>query len=254
MKIFKSAKAGMISMGSNMKPSPEWQYDEMKPCGVDFTDIEEVLAYDVMHKKFRDYAVMSDEIIRRLYLGPESIVIDIGSGTGAFALHAAKKCRAIYAVDISAHMLEYCRQQAIREGISNIHFRHGGLLTYEHTSEPADAIVCVAVLHHLPDFWKQAALKRSHAMLKPGGRLFLFDIVFPPWDGSSAAKIDEMIKGFEVMADSRMAEEAVIHIRDEFSTYDWIMEGILKRSGYRIDEADYRRGFQATYICTAEEV
>jgi hypothetical protein len=39
-----------------MKPAPKWQYDEMKPCGVDFTDSEEVAAYDQMHKKFHDYA------------------------------------------------------------------------------------------------------------------------------------------------------------------------------------------------------
>jgi putative AdoMet-dependent methyltransferase len=236
-----------------MKPVPRWQYDEMKPSGVDFSDIEEVLAYDIMHKKFRDYARMSEEIIRRLNLNPESIVIDMGSGTGAFALHAAKKCRTLYAVDISDCMLEYSRQQAEKEGISNIIFRHGGLLTYEHNSDLADAIVCVAVLHHLPDFWKQVALKRCHSMLKPGGRMLLFDIVFPPWDENSAAKIEDLIKGFEVMAGARMAEEAMIHIRDEFSTYDWIMEGIIKRSGFRIDEAEYRDGFQTTYICIAEK-
>ena len=81
----------------------------------------------------------------------------------------------------------------------------------------------------------------------------MFDIVFPPWNEDSAAEIEDLIKGYEVMAGGRMAEEAVIHIRDEFSTYDWIMEGIIKRSGFRIDEAEYRDGFQATYICTAKE-
>lgn len=224
----------------------------MRPCGVDYTDIEEVAAYDLMHRKFRDYAKSSEEIVRRLGIAPESIVIDMGSGTGAFALHASKKCRIVYAVDISDAMLEYCRQQAERQGLSNIIFCQGGLLTYEHVGEPADAIVCVAVLHHLPDFWKMAALKRCYKMLKPGGRLALFDIVFPPWDESSGAKIENLIKAFGVMADARLAQEAVIHIRDEFSTYDWIMEGIIKRSGFRIDVAEYGDGFQTTYICTRE--
>ena len=81
----------------------------------------------------------------------------------------------------------------------------------------------------------------------------MFDIVFPPWNEDSAAEIEDLIKGYEVMAGGRMAEEAVIHIRDEFSTYDWIMEGIIKRSGFRIDEAEYRDDFQATNICTAKE-
>jgi len=211
-----------------------------------------VAAYDSMHRKFRDYAKSSEEIIRRLGLGLESTVIDMGSGTGAFALHASRKCRTVYAVDISAAMLEYCRQQAERQGLSNIVFSHGGLLTYEHVGELADAIVCVAVLHHLPDFWKLVALKRCSAMLRPGGRLGLFDIVFPSWEENSGTKIDEWIKAAGIMADERLAEEAVIHVRDEFSTFDWIMEGIIKRSGFRIDAAEYGDGFQTTYICTRE--
>jgi putative AdoMet-dependent methyltransferase len=236
----------------DMKPAPIWQYDEMKPCGIDFTDAEEVGAYDLMHQKFRDYAKLTEEIIRRLGLCFGSVVIDIGSGTGAFTLNAARTCRTVYAVDTSAAMLEYCREHAERQGLSNIIFCHGGLLTYEHVGDLADAIVCVAVLHHLPDFWKQVALKRCHAMLKPGGRLFLFDIVFPSWKENSGAKIEDWIQAAGIIADARMAQEAVIHVRDEFSTYGWIMEGIIKRGGFRIDTAEYGDGFQTTYVCARE--
>jgi putative AdoMet-dependent methyltransferase len=232
-----------------MKP-PRWQYNETKFSGVDFSKVEQVAAYDSMHKKFRDYAKGTEEVIRRLGLDSNSTVIDLGSGTGAFALHAAKKCRTIYAVDISAAMIDYCKQQAEKEGLSNIVFCQGGLLTYEHVNELADAAVCVAVLHHLPDFWKLAALKRCHGMLKPGGRFLLFDIVFPSAEIDLEKKIDEWVKAIEAMADVRLAEEAVIHARDEFSTYDWIMEGIIRRSGFQIDTAEYGKGFQTTYICT----
>ncbi len=80
--------------------------------------------------------------------------------------------------------------------------------------------------------------------------LGLFDIVFPSWEENIGTKIEEWIKAVETMADARMAQEAVIHIRDEFSTYDWIMEGIIKRCGFRIDAAEYGDGFQTNYICT----
>jgi putative AdoMet-dependent methyltransferase len=233
-----------------MKTNPKWQYNEMKFSGVDFSNPEQVAVYDSMHRKFRDYAKGTEEIIRRLGIGPESVVIDLGSGTGAFTLHAAKKCRKIYAVDISKAMLDYCRQKAEKEGLSNIVFNHGGLLTYEHSGEPADAVVCVAVLHHLPDFWKLKALSRCSAMLKPGGRFLLFDIVFPSAEPDLDRKIDEWMKGIELMVGPQMAEEAMIHVRDEFSPYDWIMEGILRRSGFQIDSAEYGQGFQTTYLCT----
>ncbi|MBF0529022.1 MAG: class I SAM-dependent methyltransferase [Deltaproteobacteria bacterium] len=229
---------------------PKWQYDETKTQGVDYTTAEVVAAYDRMHRKFRDYAKSSEIILQRLGLDSSSIVIDLGAGTGAFALHAAKTCRTVYAVDISTEMLNYCRQQAERDGLENIVFCHGGLLTYEHSAEPADAIVCVAVLHHLPDFWKSAALKRCRAMLKPKGKLFLFDIVFPSSTNDIQLKIAQWVQACESMSEARLAEEAVIHVKDEFSTYDWIMEGLLRRSGFQIDTAEYGKGFQTTYVCT----
>jgi len=226
-----------------------WQYDEKMFSGVDFSQEGEVAAYDNMHRKFRDYAKASEEIIRRLSLTPDSTVIDLGCGTGAFALHAAKKCRTIYAVDVSAAMLDYCRKQAVQMGVTNIIFRNSGLLSYEHEGELADAAVCVAVLHHLPDFWKQVALKRCCKMLKPGGRFLLFDIVFPS-GRDCLEEIDQWLRAVETMADARLAEEAVIHVKKEFSTYDWIMEGMIRRSGYQIDTAEYTKGFQAVYVCT----
>ncbi len=233
-----------------MKPTTIWQYDEMRLTGVDYSSVEQVAAYDSMHKKFRDYAKGTDEIIRRLGIASDSTVIDLGSGTGAFALHAARRCKKIHAVDISQAMIDYCRQQAEKEGLTNIEFHQGGLLTYEHTAEPADAAVCIAVLHHLPDFWKLKALIRCCGMLRPGGRFLLFDIVFPSAVPALDRKIDEWIKGVEVMADHRLAEEAVIHARDEFSTYDWIMEVIIRKSGFQLDSVEYGKGFQTTYVCT----
>jgi putative AdoMet-dependent methyltransferase len=233
-----------------MKKIPAWHYDEMKFCGVDFSQMDEVAAYDSMHRKLRDYARMSEGIIRLLSLNSHSTVIDLGCGTGAFAVHAAPKCRTIYAIDMSEAMLEYCKKQAEQKGITNIVYCHGGLLTYEHRGEPADAAVCVAVLHHLPDFWKQVALTRCCGMLKPGGRLFLFDIVFPSETDSLQREIEGWISSVATTADARLAQEAIIHVKDEFSTYDWIMEGLIKRSGFAISSADYTNGVQAAYVCT----
>jgi len=233
-----------------MPSARTWLYEESKMSGVDYSQAEEVAAYDEMHKKFRDYAKSADQIIRRLGLGSGSTVIDLGSGTGAFALHAAKHCGTVYAIDVSAPMIAYCRQRAAEDGLTNIVFCQAGLLTYQHTAGPVDAAVCVAVLHHLPDFWKLAALTRCRAMLKPRGKLYLFDVVFPSGEADIEDRIDAWIASVETMADARLAQEAVIHARDEFSTYDWIMEGIVRRSGLCIDAAEYGDGFGATYVCT----
>jgi hypothetical protein len=81
-------------------------------------------------------------------------------------------------------------------------------------------------------------------------RKFYFDIVFPSNTDRQPEKIDEWIAAIGKLADARLAEEAVIHVKSEFSTYDWILEGMLRRSGFHIDAAEYNAGFQATYLCT----
>jgi ubiquinone/menaquinone biosynthesis C-methylase UbiE len=232
-----------------MQSIPAWQFDEQKQKGVDYSSIEEVAAYDSMHRRFRDYEKAAERIIQRLQLGPTSTVIDMGVGTGAFALHAASKCKQIHAVDVSQAMLDYTRQQADRRGLKNIQFHHAGLLTYNHQTEPADAIVCVAVLHHLPDFWKQAALSRCARMLKKTGKLYLFDIVFHSRLEQLPADIDHWLELISQKAGARLGGEAAIHVRDEYSTYDWILEGMLQRSGFKLESAEYAPGFEASYVC-----
>ncbi len=227
-----------------------WFYDEMKHSGVDYSDLAQVQAFDEKHQKFRDYEKFSQAIVDRLGLGPGDTVIDMGAGTGAFALHAARTCKTIYAADVSQAMLDYTRQKAGKAGLKNIVFSRGGFLTYEHAGEPADAVVSVAVLHHLPDFWKLVGLRRVNEMLKPGGRLYLFDIVFPSDLTGYEARFDAWIDAFARNVGPDFAAEGETHIRDEHSTYAWVMEGLLERAGFSIDSAEYGDGFGAIYICT----
>jgi ubiquinone/menaquinone biosynthesis C-methylase UbiE len=83
-----------------------WQYDEMKRSGVDYSNLAQVEVYDRNHQKFRNYQRDTESIIQTLGLGSEHTVIDMGAGTGAFAIHAARFCKTIYAVDVSKAMLD----------------------------------------------------------------------------------------------------------------------------------------------------
>lgn len=242
--------ARMPGSHRNMLEIPRWTYDEMKQTGVDYSSMEQVQRYDEMHQRFRDYEKDSDTIVKLLELDSKSTVIDMGAGTGAFALHAAKHCRKVYAVDVSLAMLERCWEKGEEMGLSNVLYCHGGFLTYNHEAEPADAMVSIASLHHLPDFWKLVGLARAVEMLKAGGRFFLFDIVFPSAARDMGGRLDAWVRSIALQSGPELAAEAEIHIRKEYSTYDWVMEELLKRAGFEIDSAEYDNGFQATYICT----
>ena len=122
-------------------------------------------------------------------------------------------------------------------------------MTYEHEAEPADAMVSIAALHHLPDFWKLVGLTRAAEMLKAGGRFFLFDIVFPSAAEDMGGRLDAWVRSTALQSGPELAAEVETHIREEYSTYDWVMEGLLKRTGFEIESAEYADGFQATYVC-----
>lgn len=236
-----------------MQTIPAWQHDEMKHAGVDYSDVEQVAVYDANHRRFRDYEKGAQAILEVLDIQPEHTVIDLGVGTGAFALYAARHCKRVYAVDVSKAMLDYTQQQAEQMSLTNIEFCHGGFLTYEHQAKPVDAVVSVAVLHHLPDFWKQVGLKRVARMLKQGGKFHLFDVVFPADMEDHAPHFNAMVTSLTERVGDDFGREAETHLRDEYSTYDWMMEGMLQRAGFRIERAHYSETLSATYLCIKQE-
>ncbi len=232
-----------------MATIPKWQYDETRHCGVDYSDQAQVEVYDKSHQTFRDYEKETEAIIDRLGIDTDNTIIDMGCGTGGFALHAAKKCKKVYATDISKAMLEYADQKAKKVGIKNIEFCHGGFLTYKHCGEPVDAIVSVIALHHLPDFWKLVGLKHIYDMLKPGGKFYLFDVVFSFDINNYKTYLDQWVEGTKQKVGNEMAAEVEIHASEEYSTFDWIMEEMLKKTGFNIEMNDYKNGVLATYLC-----
>jgi ubiquinone/menaquinone biosynthesis C-methylase UbiE len=225
--------------------TPEWFYDEMVCCGHDFTDPQHAAEYDRRHGQFRDFEQEARQTMDLLGLRPEHTLIDIGAGTGAFAVYAAPYCRKIHAVDIAPAMLEVCRQKCLSRRIQNVEFHHGGFLTYEHKAEPADAIISQVALHHLPDFWKQVGLIRCFEMLRPGGILYLMDVVFSFPVQTYRATVAEWVD----KQSRNTGDGPMIHIKKEYSTMGWIMEGMLERAGFQIEKAEYRDGFFAWYLC-----
>ncbi|MHB1457692.1 MAG: class I SAM-dependent methyltransferase [Armatimonadota bacterium] len=229
----------------------ELQYDEFKHVGTDYGSVDEVADYDRRMQKMRDIPRESALILDALQLSPDSTILEIGTGTGEFAIAASNRCSKVYAVDVSPVMLQYAKRKADDRGAANIDFIHAGFLSYEHKAAPVDAVVSQLALHHLPDFWKMVALRRIHGMLVNGGRLYLKDVVFSVNAIENPANhFGPFIRGIENSTGADVAETIRSHIRDEFSTLDWIMEGMLQRSGFTIVDARYEHGFFAAYLCT----
>ena len=160
-----------------MRAIKSWQYDEFEQVGRDYGNPAEVEIYDSTHAAFREVEAESNQVLDLLGLAASDVLIDFGSGTGTFAMAAARRCTRVHAVDVSEAMIEHAKSKVMRAGISNIAFSHAGFLTYEHRDEPAAAITTTFALHHLPDLWKGIALARMRSILRPGGQLYIHDVI-----------------------------------------------------------------------------
>lgn len=229
------------------KKSPAWQYDEFNQVGVDYTDSKEVEAYDLRHAQFRDVDAECTKILGMLGVNPQSVVIELGTGTGAFAIQAARHCANVYAVDVSKPMLAFAQHKAEKAGIKNVTFCHAGFLTYEHKGALADALVTSMAFHHLPDFWKGIALERMNGMLRPNGLLYIHDVIFEQLGAD--INIQRWIDQLEKVGGKELRCEVEAHVKEEYSTFDWVMEGLLERTNFRMLSKEIIEGVIGTYLC-----
>lgn len=230
-----------------MRKKYSWQYDELKQVGIDYENQKEVEEYDIRHAQFRDVDAECIKILDTLEVSSQSTVIEIGTGTGAFAINAAKRCAKVFAIDVSASMLNYAKQKSDNFGLKNISYHHAGFLTYVHNESPVDALVTSMAFHHLPDFWKSLAFDRMNNMLKSGGLLYIHDVIFV--QDNREINIKNWINQLENVGGKQLGDEVATHIREEFSTFDWIIEGLLERSGFKILSKEIEEGVIGTYLC-----
>lgn len=227
--------------------APAWYYDEPKMAGVDFEDVSQVEAYD--RNQLSSTPEKEQALVAKLGITSGHTVIDLGTRTGTFALEAARVGATVYAIDISQSMLASGKQKASTANLK-IEFHQAGFLTYEHKADLADFVVTKAALHVLPDFWKMAAFLRMASMLKTGGILYLRDVIFsfPPveYEACINAWIERVAKP---EGQGWTANDFEMHVREEYSTFAWIIEGMLARAGFAILEADYPAPEYAQYTC-----
>lgn len=236
----------LSEMGLVMK---DWFYDESNHVGVDYSQEENADVYDDQMLAFRDYEKEVVAFIDKAKLSDteEMIAVDIGCGTGAFSLNAARFFKKVYAVDVSEQMLGIASAKAELEGIDKVEFVQSGFLQFQ-PNEAADVIFTKWAFHHLPDFWKQAGLLNMNKMLNIGGTLFLSDFVFQ-YEPDVAEHIDGLLSDLSTTYDESFMEETKLHIKEEFSTYDWILQGMIERAGFKIESVKTDDPLATEFLC-----
>jgi len=222
------------------------QWNELQQVGTDYNDLAEIANYDARMATCRDVDGENKALLATLNLPEKASVLEIGCGTGRFALAALDAGLRVTTVDISAKMLEYVQQKATEKGHPLAATQHAGFLTMDFPAATFDAVVSSFALHHLPDVWKQVALERVHSVLAPAGQFLLQDVVFSTdADRRPHEAFEDFLSGFP----DAMRPEVSRHIATEYSTFAWIMEGLLTRSGFNLLSSTYQEKSVAIYHC-----
>jgi arsenite methyltransferase len=111
-------------------------------------------------------------------LNPGDAVLDIGCGAGVDSLVAAHLVGAggrVVGLDVTAAMVERARARLSQLGLANVTFEVGDAEALPFPDNDFDAIISNGVFNLTLN--KEKALKETHRVLKPGGRLMLADMV-----------------------------------------------------------------------------
>lgn len=137
-----------------------------------------------------------------LRLMAPSVVADLGSGDGSFSLFLAQNAEKVIAIDSSAKMIEFAREQAQRKDFKNVDYRLGDMEELPINDASVDLVFFSQSLHHAlhPD----RAIGEAARILKPGGRLVVLDLAKHRFEEAREMYADEWLGFSETELESML--------------------------------------------------
>jgi len=116
-----------------------------------------------------------NELVEKLSITENDVVMDFGCGPGYYTIDLAKKAKSVVAVDISPEMLKKAQHKAQKAGAKNIQFLQSDGKHIQVEDGSVDLIFLVTVYHEVGD--NEAVLKEFGRLLKPFGKLVIVEVI-----------------------------------------------------------------------------
>jgi ArsR family transcriptional regulator len=148
----------------------------------------------------KSWKAMAEALLR---LMPPMIIADLGAGDGSFSLLLAHNAEKVIAVDSSARMIEFAREQAQRHQVKNVDHRLGDMEELPIEDASVDIAFFSQSLHHA--LHPERALAEAARILRPGGRIAILDLAkhrfeeardmyADEWLGFSEGELESMLE------------------------------------------------------------
>lgn len=145
-------------------------------------------------------------------------LLDVGCGAGNYSLKVLERLPGLNVtlVDLSLPMLERAKERVSSASDGAIHTIQADIREVELGESQFDLIVAAAVLHHLrSDSEWRAVFAKLHRALKPGGSLWIYDLVDHALPGIQRSMWERYGRYLTAMKDESYRDHVFSYIEQE---------------------------------------